>query len=137
MVRVQGRSSYLIRCTNYKIVSLDSDRLLLFSRPASPRNRCSSDLLQIDMQSSGFPTRSDTNRAVQPQKMTRGLKFRIYVEEGLHYPCNENKGADQLRGHREADLRLCFRICKKPVFSRCGSYHYTVNAHRLVISGSF
>ena len=25
----------------------------------------------------GFPTRSDTNRAVQPQKMTRGLKFRI------------------------------------------------------------
>ena len=24
----------------------------------------------------------------------------------------ENKGADQLRGYREADLRLCFRICK-------------------------
>ena len=31
--------------------------------------------------------------------------------------CGENKGADQLRGDREADLRLCFRICKKPVFS--------------------
>ena len=31
--------------------------------------------------------------------------------------CRENKGADQLRGHREADLRLCFRISKKPVFS--------------------
>ena len=31
--------------------------------------------------------------------------------------CSENKGADQLRGHREADLRVCFRICKKPVFS--------------------
>ena len=27
--------------------------------------------------------------------------------------CSENKGADQLRGHREADLHLCFRICKK------------------------
>ena len=27
--------------------------------------------------SSGFPTRFDTNRAVQPQKMARGLKFRI------------------------------------------------------------
>ena len=26
---------------------------------------------------SGFPTRSDTNRAVQQQKMARGLKFRI------------------------------------------------------------
>ena len=29
--------------------------------------------------------------------------------------CSENKGADQLRGYREADLHLCFRICKKPV----------------------
>ena len=31
--------------------------------------------------------------------------------------CSENKGADQLRGYREADLRLYFRICRKPVFS--------------------
>ena len=30
--------------------------------------------------------------------------------------CSENKGADQLRGYREADLRLCFRICKKHGF---------------------
>ena len=41
---------------------------------------------------------------------------------GLYYPCSENKGADQLRGYREDDLCLCFRICKKPVFSRRGSY---------------
>ena len=34
--------------------------------------------------------------------------------------CSENKGADQLHGYREADLRLCFRICKKPVFSQRG-----------------
>ena len=53
--------------------------------------------------------------------MSRGLKFRIEEEEGLYYPCSENKGADQLRGNREADLHLCFRICKKPVFSRRGS----------------
>ena len=45
----------------------------------------------------------------------------IYKVEGLYYLCSENKGADQLRGHREADLRLCFRICKKPVFSQRGS----------------
>ena len=70
----------------------------------------------------GVPTRSDTNRAVQSQKMPRGLKFRIYEVEGLYYLCSENKGADQLRGYREADLRLCFRICKNPVFSRRGSY---------------
>ena len=44
--------------------------------------------------------------------MARGLKFRILVEEGLYYPYSENKGADQLRGYREADLRLCFRVCK-------------------------
>ena len=54
--------------------------------------------------------------------MDRGLKFCIKEVEGLYYPCSENKGADQLRGYREADLRLCFRICKKPVFSRRGSY---------------
>ena len=36
---------------------------------------------------------------------------------------SENKGADQLRGYREADLRLCFRkYAKKPVFSQQGLY---------------
>ena len=35
--------------------------------------------------------------------------------------CSENKDADQLRGYREADLRLCFRICKKPVFRRASN----------------
>ena len=33
----------------------------------------------------------------------------------MYYLCSENKDADQLRGYREADLRLCFRICKNPV----------------------
>ena len=41
-----------------------------------------------------FPTRSDTNRAVQSQKMVRNLKFQIKEEEGLYYPCSKNKGAD-------------------------------------------
>ena len=64
-----------------------------------------------------FSTRSDTNRAVQSQKMARGLKFGIEKVEGSYNLCSENKGADQLRGYREADLRLCFRICKMLVFS--------------------
>ena len=43
----------------------------------------------MDMQvwenrSSGFPTRSDTNQAVLPQEMARGLKFRIKEEEVLY-----------------------------------------------------
>ena len=33
----------------------------------------------------------------------------------------KNKGADQLPGYRKADMRLFFRICIKPVFSRRGS----------------
>ena len=55
-------------------------------------------------------TRSDTNWAVQPHKMARGLKIWIEEVEGLYYPCSENKGADQLCGYHEADLRLCFRL---------------------------
>ena len=39
----------------------------------------------------------------------------------MYYLCSENKGADQIRGYREADLRLCFRICKVLVSSRTGS----------------
>ena len=54
-----------------------------------------------------FPTWFDTNQAVQLQKLARGLKFRILKVEGSYYLCSENKGADQLRGYREADLRLC------------------------------
>ena len=66
-------------------------------------------------------TRSDTNQAVQPLEMARGLKFCIWEVEALYYPSSENKGADQLRGYREADLRLCFRICRTLVFSWRGS----------------
>ena len=64
-----------------------------------------------------FPNRSDTNQAVQSQEQARSLKFLIKEEEEVYYPCSENKGADQLRGYREADLRLCFRICRLLVFS--------------------
>ena len=58
-----------------------------------------------------FSTWSDENQAVQSRKTARDLKFRMYEVEGLYYPCSENKDADQLRGYREADLCLCFRIC--------------------------
>ena len=70
----------------------------------------------------GFPTRSDTNRAVQPQKMARDLKFQIQEVEGLYYLCSENKGAEQLRGlffayaksrfsHDAAHLKLWHLSC--------------------------
>ena len=66
------------------------------------------------------PTRSDTNQTVQSQKIARSLKFRMNEEEGLYYPFNENKVADQLWGYCEADLRLCFRLGILLVFP-CGS----------------
>ena len=84
------------------------------------------------------PTRSNTNRSVQSLKQARGLKFRVLEEEGLNYPCSENlsenKGADQLRSYCEADLRLCFRICRLLVF-RCGGsfksgYHLSLYSFR-------
>ena len=68
------------------------------------------------------PTRSDTNRAVQSPKILRGWKFWIEKEEELYYPCSENKGTDQLRSYCEADLRLCFRLCRLLVFPCGGSY---------------
>ena len=40
----------------------------------------------------------------------------------MYYPLSENKGADQTCSYSTADLRLCFRIGKTPVFSRRGSY---------------
>ena len=42
--------------------------------------------------------------------MARGFKFRIYEAEILNYLYSEIKGAYD----RAADLRLCFRTCKKP-----------------------
>ena len=65
--------------------------------------------------SSGFPTRSDTNRSVQLKNVARGLKFYIEVGKRFHNPSCENKGTDQLRSNCEADLRLCFRAGKNPV----------------------
>ena len=48
--------------------------------------------------SSGLTTGSDTNQAVQRQKMVRG--FRVEEVEWLYYLCSENTG-------------LWFRICKQ------------------------
>ena len=57
----------------------------------------------------------------------------------MYYPCSENKGADQLRGHREADLRLCFRLCKLLVFSCTGSYidgKNTTTLHKILLNNA-
>ena len=58
------------------------------------------------------PTRSNTN---QPEA---GQKLEISdLRRGIYSLYSENEGADQLRGSRKADLRLCFPLCKLFVFS--------------------
>ena len=72
-----------------------------------------------------FPTRSDTNQAVQTvqskrmARLSRGLRFWMQEVERLSYHiCSENKGADQL-GFHVAELRLCWNriICAKSRYS--------------------
>ena len=60
------------------------------------------------------PTKQD---CAPTAELFRCSKFRIKGVEGSYYPCSENKGADQLRGYREADLRLYFRIYAKSQIS--------------------
>ena len=48
--------------------------------------------------------------------------LRLEISDMESRGSGENKGADQLRGFHEADLRLCFQRCKDPVFSRSSSY---------------
>ena len=62
-----------------------------------------------------------TQTGLHTQKKARILKFWVEVEEELYYPSSENKDTDQLRGYREADLRLCFGLCRLMVFPRGGS----------------
>ena len=65
-----------------------------------------------DNLASGFPTRFNTNQAVWPQEIARGLKFHMYVVQGLYYLCSENKGADQLLGYcaHHVIYKTCFRM---------------------------
>ena len=78
-----------------------------------------------------FPNRSDTNRPVHLQKQARSLKFWSEVEEELYYRSSEKKGTDQLRSYCEADLRLCFRLCRLLVFPCGGSYFGLMPLHEI------
>ena len=81
------------------------------------------------------PTRSETNEAVQSQKMVRGWKFWTQKVEDLCYQCSENT---HLCSYCEADLRLCFRLCRLLVFP-CGILESIIlfNLLIFVIQNSF
>ena len=70
----------------------------------------------LENQQSGFPTRSDTNQAVQSQKQARSLKL-----QGIVLSVQQNKGTDQMCSFCTADLHLWFCICRFLFFSCKGS----------------
>ena len=43
------------------------------------------------------------------RSMLEASNFGFTKKKDTYYPCSENKGAYELRGYREADLRLYFR----------------------------
>ena len=73
----------------------------------------------------GCPTTYDTNRAVQPKKMARCLKFGIDEVEVLNSLCSKNKGADQLQVTAQLICDFEFANAKSP-FSHAETKIYIV-----------
>ena len=69
-----------------------------------------------DTTKSEFPIRSDPNRAAQPQKLARVLKYRLYNLATLYYLSRENKGADQTARMRSLICAVVVRIWQKTHF---------------------
>ena len=108
----------------YVNMSFLSSRELLKGQPSAVSNHDQLSLVKRKP-TFWFPTWSDTNQAVQLQMMARGLKFRKKEEEGLHYPCRENKGADQL---------ICFFVF---AYAKCWFSHDAAQLLKEIISVKF
>ena len=72
----------------------------------------------------GFPTWSNINLAVQSQKMDRGWKFWIYVEEQVYFLCSENKHTDTVTA--KLICVFVFTYAKLLVFPCGGSYSFYI-----------
>ena len=80
---------------------------------------------------SGFPTTSNTDQAVQAQKMAIGLKCLISEVELLYYLCSKNKGSDQLRVTTQLICTLVFTYRGlKANYSKCNEIEEAVNQFR-------
>ena len=100
---------YFVAITNFTLLSLGVDSLLI--------NWCNSSKLDLSTME---------NKRIIPSV----LSVQAYNKRTFHYYCNfkmscvvrkpafcifENKDADQLRGNREADQRLCFRYTESTI----------------------
>ena len=63
-----------------------------------------------------FPARYDTNWAVQPQKMARGLKFQINEVEGFYYLC-EKKALISCADNKQLICAFVFQYAKHRFYS--------------------
>ena len=59
------------------------------------------------------PTQSELYRHIALLE----LEISDLESRGIILSISEQKGADQLRGYRTADLRLCFCLCENQVLS--------------------
>ena len=76
--------------------------------------------------SSGFATTVDSNRPAQPQKLYRGLKFRIWKLEVLYYLGSEQQRCWSDCADAQADLHLCCAHYGKTRFSHDMAHTYCV-----------
>ena len=69
----------------------------------------------------GFSNRSNTNRAVQPQKIAGGLKFQIKEVEGLYYVAKSKFSHDLAHLMSELSIYIIFkfRVGYKCLISHC------------------
>ena len=69
----------------------------------------------------GFPTRNDKTGLYDSRRWLEVITFEFRKQRKCSIFVEKNKGAGQLRSYSTADLRPCFRIYKKQVFSRHNS----------------
>ena len=71
---------------------------------------------------------SNTDRAVQAQKMAIGLKCLISEVDVLYYLCSKNKGSDQLRVITQLICTLVFKyLGLRANYSKCNEIKKAVN----------
>ena len=82
-----------------------------------------------------FPTRPDTNRPVQPQKLARVFKFLLYNLEILYYLSSEQQRRWSDCADAQADLRICCRIWHKTHFLMALLKYYYYYQQRIFLTG--
>ena len=74
--------------------------------------------MSLQSLSSWFQTGTDTNLAVQVQKMAiKRLEISDLACNRMVLPLGENKGGGKLGGHSPTDLCICFHTSKRQVIS--------------------